>query len=640
MNDLQRAEIREALTYETPFWAGGITRRRDGSWRYPKANEFQGVAKVVSKSRRLVPLIASPWQLEFDELLERQRAAGQPMRAIVLKARQLGLLDVDGGEDRAAPDDAALPERGGRRAPRQGCRDDLRDDPPDALAFAVEQELGLGFSVKPDIIAKSFSPNGRKFIEFGEQSTRLRAMGRDGSSLLDIDTAESPEAVRGETKNLVHLSEFAKWPERATSGMTSKMASVLNAVPYEPETMVVLEFTAHGLNHAYRRWIAAKEGAGDPMSGETYAALFVPWWREPGYQMAFHTQEARQDFVDHELGRGPYGEDEEMLSEVLGLTPEQLLWRRMQIRTQHGESLEAFKQEYPATDEEAFIGSGNPVFPGILVARAIKQVETEPEPVVGTLRAGAWVEKKTRGGTIEIPTRAVWVPQEDMLRDELVLKVWEHPRSEAEEALLPESERKGQGQYVVGADFSEGQENTISVGDYHAIHVIDHVRKVQVAEHLSRADLSKLPLWVVLIGLYFNEAWLLPERNGPGIYVVEALKDYRYRMVYRPRRPGDRGDKPSNRIGWETTQATKPLMEGVFEEALADGSHGIRSMVMARQMNTYVADERGRHGAQPGEHDDALIAGMIARYGAVELQPRKSRKRRQRFEPEDELTGY
>jgi hypothetical protein len=31
---------------------------------------------------------------------------------------------------------------------------------------------------------------------------------------------------------------------------------------------------------------------------------------------------------------------------------------------------------------------------------------------------------------------------------------------------------------------------------------------------------------------------------------------------------------------------------------------------------------------------------MIARYVAVELQPRKSRKRRQRFEPEDELTGY
>jgi hypothetical protein len=633
------ADLRERLTYDTPFWAGGVVRTRDG-WRYPKGKDFQGVARIVNKSRRLVPLIASPWQLEFDELLEGQRAAGQPMRAIVLKARQLGFSTWT--EAKITQRLTMLPYQNAvvvaHRVKAAGAIFEMARRMHSHLPS--EQEIGLGFSVKPDIIGKSFSENGRKYLQFGEQSVRLRTMGRDGSSVLDIDTAESPDAVRGETKNLVHLSEFAKWPERATQGMTSKMASVLNAVPYEPETLVVLEFTANGLNHAYRRWQAAKEGAGDPMSGETYLPLFVPWWREPAYQMAFHSPEARQDFIDRELGHGPYGEDEEMLTEVLGLTPEQLLWRRMQIRTQHGESLEAFKQEYPATDEEAFIGSGNPVFPGILVARAIKQVESVPEPVVGTLRAGAWVEKKTRGGTIEVPTRAVWVPQEDMLRDELALKVWEHPRSEAEESQLPEAERKGQGQYVVGADFSEGQENTISVGDYHAIHVIDHVNKVQVAEHLSRADLSKLPLWVVLIGLYFNEAWLAPERNGPGIYVVEALKDYRYRMIYRPRRPGDRGDKPSNRIGWETTQATKPVMEGTFEEALADGSHGLRSLPTARQMNTYVADERNRHGAQPGEHDDLLMAAMIARHVAVELQPRKSKKRRQRFEPEDELTGY
>jgi hypothetical protein len=37
-----------------------------------------------------VPLIAHDWQLELDDALEAQRAAGQPMRAIILKARQLG----------------------------------------------------------------------------------------------------------------------------------------------------------------------------------------------------------------------------------------------------------------------------------------------------------------------------------------------------------------------------------------------------------------------------------------------------------------------------------------------------------------------------------------------------------------------
>jgi hypothetical protein len=109
----------------------------------------------------------------------------------------------------------------------------------------------------------------------------------------------------------------------------------------------------------------------------------------------------------------------------------------------------------------------------------------------------------------------------------------------------------------------------------------------------SRAEIHKLPLWLVLIGMYFNEAWLAPERNGPGIYVVEALKDYRYPRLYRPRRPGETSEsKTSKRLGWETTQATKPMMEGTFQEALQEGSHGLRSMATAREMNTYVVDER------------------------------------------------
>jgi hypothetical protein len=115
--------------------------------------------------------------------------------------------------------------------------------------------------------------------------------------------------------------------------------------------------------------------------------------------------------------------------ELHGCTPEQLLWRRMQIRTQHEDNVELFKQEYPASDEEAFIGSGNPVFPGILVGRAIKAVESAPEPVKGTLREAETVTRKTRGGTIEIPTRVLWVPEDECARDEPLLSVWEHPRA-------------------------------------------------------------------------------------------------------------------------------------------------------------------------------------------------------------------
>jgi hypothetical protein len=57
-----------------------------------------------------------------------------------------------------------------------------------------------------------------------------------------------------------------------------------------------------------------------------------------------------------------------------------------------------------------FIGSGRPVFPGILVARAIREAEDGPAPVEGVLRGVDWKEKRTRSGTVRVPQRVLWVP--------------------------------------------------------------------------------------------------------------------------------------------------------------------------------------------------------------------------------------
>jgi hypothetical protein len=496
------AAARERLRYDTPFWAGGVTRSADGTWLRPGPSAFQGVARIVDKSRRLVPLIAHDWQLEFDEKLEEQRRQGLPMRAIILKARQLGFSTWT---------EAKIAQRL-TQLPYQRAVVVAQDVKTAGEIFNMttlmhshlptEQELGLGFNLKPDVIGASFSPNGRKFITFGERSKRLREQGRSWSSQLDIDTAESSEAGRGQTRNLVHLSEVGRWPDKATDGTTSKMISVLNSVPHEPETLVVLESTARGLNHFYRRWISACEGAGDPSTGETYTTIFVPWWRDPRYSMPL-TDEARARLLD------TLDDDEEALIAGFDCTPEQLLWRRMQIRTQHKGDVELFRQENPATAEEAFIGSGNPVFPGILVARAIRAVEQAPEPVLGTLREVETVTRKTRGGTIEIPTRVLWVPEDECERDEPLLSVWEHPRGgeqidvdddmdlrllppaavaaekQQREAALREALERGPGQYVVAADIAEGESNTFTSGDFHAVHVLDHVTKTQVAEYES-----------------------------------------------------------------------------------------------------------------------------------------------------------
>jgi hypothetical protein len=73
--------LRHRLLYDTPFYAEHCL------W-------------IVDKQRRLVRLKPLPWQARtedtpaditpLDEALEKQRAAGQPMRAIILKSRKLG----------------------------------------------------------------------------------------------------------------------------------------------------------------------------------------------------------------------------------------------------------------------------------------------------------------------------------------------------------------------------------------------------------------------------------------------------------------------------------------------------------------------------------------------------------------------
>jgi hypothetical protein len=154
-------------------------------------------------------------------------------------------------------------------------------------------------------------------------------------------------------------------------------------------------------------------------------------------------------------------------------------------------------------------------------------------------------------------------------------------------------------------------------------------------------DLHKLPRWIFLVALYYNEAILGVERNGPGVAVVEPLKnDLRYRNLYKQRKVDQqRSHRIREKIGWTTDQVTKPELEVTFGQALQEETHGLRSVRCARQLNTYVEDERGRHGAQSGEHDDLLMAAMIARRIAVLMQPRRPRRRRG-WQATDDVTGY
>lgn len=643
LSEIERVE--DQLRYCTPYWAGGARKDASGVWRLPGPGEFRGCAKILNKQMRLVPLLPHPWQLEFDDELERQRAAGMPMRAIVLKARKLGFSTWIAEKFLQRLTQIAYQRAVVVAQDVKTAGDIFQMAKLTYQHLPTVEQLGLGFSIKPPIIREGSSQNGRKHMVFGEASRQLRNEGLTGESIFEVDTAQSPTSGRGGTFSLVHLSEVAFWEDKQALG---KMLAMLEAVPYELETIVCLESTANGLNHFYRRWVSAREGALDPDSGEAYVPIFVPWWRDQNCARRFATDEARLRFEETVGDERVYGEiatDEPMLITAYGCTLEQLYWRRMKIR-EHPESktVDTFNQENPHSDEAAFIGSGHTVFPGLLVTKAIKQAEAAPQPISGSLRVVEWKERRSRAGTVNVPVGVDWMASEAMGPDDPELLVWEHPVKGGGEwpEDVPQEDRVD-GAYVVAVDVAEGEANTFTKGDFHCIQVFDHRTQLQVAIHASRMDMHLLPLFVVTVAVYYNNAWLAVEVNSIGTAVADPIqKDYRYPRMVRRKRWDKVLNVEQDLVGWRTDPTTKPMMEQTFASALdSDTMGGLRDIVTARQIATYIITERGKHEAQTGEHDDRLMAAMIA-HRVMETQhpPRKQRRPVRRRRPVDPITGY
>src|SRR5262249_59037905 len=86
-----------------------------------------------------------------------------------------------------------------------------------------------------------------------------------------VGTAGTKAVGRSSTIQLFHGSEVAFWPFADTHA-----AGILQAVPNEDNTEIILESTANGIgNFFHQAWRDAEAGKND------YIAIFVPWfWQE------------------------------------------------------------------------------------------------------------------------------------------------------------------------------------------------------------------------------------------------------------------------------------------------------------------------------------------------------------------------
>ena len=182
-----------------------------------------------------------------------------------------------------------------------------------------------------------------------------------------VGTAGSVEVGRGMTNQYLHLSEYAFYKDAAKIGM-----GLMNTVAEIADTEVIKESTANGQsNDFYQDWMAAKNGA------SRYQAIFVPWYWQDEYCID------NPSFVPHD-------QELEWLERFgsNGLKKGHLNWRRIKLEDFKGDyeqKCRKFKQEYPFTDDEAFLSSITDAFINVEhVQRARKaKVDSKSHLVIG-----------------------------------------------------------------------------------------------------------------------------------------------------------------------------------------------------------------------------------------------------------------
>lgn len=398
---------------------------------------------------------------------------------------------------------------------------------------------------------KRYSSKKEIVLENPDEKTRHANPGL--RSRIEVQTAGKYVPPRGANFNLVHFSEVAFWPNAEDI-----VPAIIPMVPYLPGTMVVYESTANGVDNFFKdAWDAARRG------DSAFDPIFFPWHIMPEYAIPFYDPREAQEFASE------LDEEEQELIQKHKLSLEQLNWRRFKITEMEGDT-DKFKQEYPSTEDEAFIFSGTPIFD----RKVLKKVRTR-DPI--------WE------GDIDLYS-------EKILKDDYgLLKVWEHPIEKAE--------------YVIGVDTSSG-----SSDDYSCMCVLKRTWPAglcdQVAEWHGKIDPVALGKLSVILAKHYNNAMLSIEINNHGLTTQnEAQRSYWhfYRWQYFDRI----GRTYTQKLGFETNCSTKPLLVDRTRACLRDSLVGIASEGLLQELWQYVRLPGTISYEAESGHDDRVSALML-----------------------------
>jgi hypothetical protein len=546
--------------------------------------------KIKTKDAELVPFVLNRPQRALWKSMQARIESGAPLRYYLLKARQMGFSTYTQG---------LLYWVTTTRPFRNSLV--VSHEDKSASGLFNKSELFFRFS-NPDLRPMTRQAN-RNELYFANPKPKETSKGLESRIL--VQTANNKNLGASLTLDFVHLSELARYEELLTDVQAS-MITLLQTVPLRPMTFVIVETTAQGMGYAKDWWDT-------PEAEDDYEKFFASWVASDEYT---HPEPLREG----DLTRDPLSKwanevevFETVISELERWYPEKhgdrewqkhealkrLHWRRKTLMAQFRGDLDFFKQEYPLTAEEAFITSGQQVFNTrkiVDLTYALKKEDGSIKNPPATYR-----HSRAERGFYKAPYGA--------------LRVYRDPQPH--------------GVYVLGVDVAEGLKD----GDYSTIQVLELPELAQVAVYQDWIKPDDLADVAYDLGKYYKWGLIAVENNGPGIATNLRLRDHLYYPILYTREIFDNQQrKYTQKIGWSTNRASKPVMITALRGAIDDDLMRMYDLETLDELMHYVLRKDGSMGAQQGKHDDLLMALAIGLQAASQKGTLGDRQIRQMVE--------
>lgn len=339
--------IRDVSTYRTAdkqdtiysdFHKAGISQKTIDDF-FEELDDFRQfcAAKLMIKDfyGKIIPLVFNELQEYVWKIVKDLMDRGIPIRLIILKCRQTGMSTLF---------EAFL------------FWVSLRDFNQKMLIIGHEKDASANLFEMFNRYYEELEPTMRPQIETNQAERKLKYAVLKNDLIVKTAGAgidfQKAGTGRSGTFQYIHATECAFYTDYETTFKGLLQASL-------EAKMIVLETTANGFNLFRNDWISAKSGFTDDIP------IFLAWIKFKTYSKEFTDDDQKAELL-RTLGAAEryneYKGEENILMDKFSCSLEQLNWRRWAINNPCKGSVRTFHQEYPTTDEEAFLSSGRPAF--------------------------------------------------------------------------------------------------------------------------------------------------------------------------------------------------------------------------------------------------------------------------------------